>query len=132
MRLQGAPGALEHAPDADALKVIGRQINMGGTSTGGVTVDPSTKALAFKGVPVVWDPTFDALDEELGAITYPWKKRGYFLNSKAIKLRPVKGRWMIRRTPPRVYDRYTYYFGLTADYGLTCRKRNSNAVFSIA
>ncbi len=124
--------AMYDAIQADALKVMGRQINLGQASTGGVTLDPSTKALAFKGVPVVWDPTFDALDEELGAITYPWKKRGYFLNSKALRLRPVKGRWMIRRTPPRVYDRYTYYFGLTADYGLTCRKRNSNAVFSIA
>ncbi|KRG63907.1 hypothetical protein ABB26_10020 [Stenotrophomonas humi] len=120
------------AIQADALKVMGRQINLGQSSTGGVTLDPSTKALAFKGVPIVWDPTFDALDEELGPITYPWKKRGYFLNSKAVRLRPVKGRWMIRRTPPRVYDRYTYYFGQTADYGLTCRKRNSNAVFSIA
>lgn len=116
----------------DALKVMGRSIDLSQSSTGGVTVDPSTKALYFKGVQVLWDPTFDALDELLGPITYPWKKRGYFLNSKAIKLRPVKGRWMIRRTPPRVYDRYTYYFGLTADYGLTVKKRNSLAVFSIA
>lgn len=116
----------------DALKVMGRSIELSQSSTGGITIDPSTKALYFKGVQVLWDPTFDALDELLGAITYPWKKRGYFLNSKAIKLRPVKGRWMIRRTPPRVYDRYTYYFGLTADYGLTVKKRNSLAVFSIA
>ncbi len=116
----------------DALAVVGRQINLGGSATGGVTIDPTTKALAFKGVPVVWDPTFDALDDILGPITHPWKKRGYFLNSKTIKLRPVKGRWMVKRTPPRVYDRYTYYFGLTADYGITCRKRNANAVWSIA
>ncbi|MBE2259500.1 MAG: phage major capsid protein [Rhodobacteraceae bacterium] len=124
--------ALYDALQADALKVMGRTVNLGQSATGGVTLDPTTKALAFKGVPVVWDPTMDALDELLGPITYPWKKRGYFLNSKAVRLRPVKGRWMVRRTPPRVYDRYTYYFGLTADYGLTCRKRNSNAVFSIA
>lgn len=124
--------ALYDALQADALKVLGRQINLGTSATGGVTLDPTTKALAFKGVQVVWDPSMDALDELLGAITYPWKKRGYFLNSKAVRLRPVKGRWMVRRTPPRVYDRYTYYFGQTADYGLTCRKRNSNAVFSIA
>lgn len=120
------------AIQADALKVMSRQITLGTSSTGGVTLDPSTKALAFKGVPIVWDPTFDALDDLLGPITYPWKKRGYFLNSKTIKLRPVKGRWMIRRTPPRVYDRFTHYFGITAHYGLTTKKRNSNAVFSIA
>lgn len=124
--------AMYDAIQADALKVMTRQIGLSQSSTGGVTLDPSTKALAFKGVPVVWDPTFDALDDAQGVITYPWKKRGYFLNSKAIKLRPVKGRWMIKRTPPRVYDRYTYYWGVTADYGLTMRKRNSNAVFSIA
>lgn len=124
--------AMYDAIQADALKVMSRQITLGTSSTGGVTLDPSTKALAFKGVPVVWDPTFDALDAALGAITYPWAKRGYFLNSKAIVLRPVKGRWMVRRTPPRVYDRYTHYFGQTADYGLTTKKRNSNAVFSIA
>lgn len=134
----GAPNAIfvgsamYDAIQADALKVMSRQITMGSSTTGGVTLDPSTKALAFKGVPVVWDPSFDALDELLGPITHPWKKRGYFLNSKSLRLRPVKGRWMIRRTPPRVYDRYTYYFGLTADYGLTTRKRNANAVFSIA
>lgn len=120
------------AIQADALKVMSRQITMGTSATGGVTLDPSTKALAFKGVPVVWDPTFDALDDLLGTIAVPWKKRGYFLNSKSLKLRPVKGRWMVRRTPPRVYDRHTHYFGMTAHYGLTLKKGNSNAVFSIA
>ncbi|UYK67814.1 phage major capsid protein [Xanthomonas sacchari] len=134
----GAPDAIfvgsafYDAFNLDAQKVMSRQITLNNGSTGGVTFDPSTKALAFKGVPVVWDPTFDALDARLGPITYPWAKRGYFLNSKTIKLRPVKGRWMVKRTPPRVYDRYTHYFGQTADYGLTMKKRNSNAVFSIA
>jgi len=120
------------AIQADSLKVLGRQINLGQSSTGGVTVDPSTKALAFKGVPIVWDPTFDVLDAQLGLTTNKWSKRGYMLNSKAIKLRPVNGRWLVQRNPPRVYDRYVYYFGITADYGLTCCKRNSLAVFSIA
>lgn len=124
--------AMYDAIQADALKVMSRQITLGVNSTGGITLDPSTKALAFKGVPVVWDPSFEVIDARLGAITYPWTKRGYFLNSKALTLRPVKGRWMVKRTPPRVYDRYTHYFGQTADYGLTTKKRNSNAVFSIA
>jgi len=124
--------AMYDAIQADALKVMSRQITLGVNGSGGITLDPSTKALAFKGVPVVWDPSFEAIDARLGPITYPWTKRGYFLNSKTIKLRPVKGRWMVKRTPPRVYDRYTHYFGQTADYGLTTKKRNSNAVFSIA
>lgn len=117
----------------DALAVVQRQITMGaGGGMGGVNIDPSTKQLSFKGVPVVWDPTFDKLDDLLGAITYPWKKRAYFLNSKTIKLRPVKGRWMVQRTPARMYDRYTHYFAVTSDYGLTVNKRNANAVMSIA
>ncbi|GAB3054132.1 hypothetical protein GCM10027214_16780 [Stenotrophomonas tumulicola] len=121
------------ALQADALKVMGRQITIGPSSSGGgVTLDPTTKELRFKNVLVVWDPTFDALDDLVGVIANPWKKRGYFLNSKTIKLRPVQGRWMISRTPPRVYDRHTHYFGVTAHYGLTMKKRNSNAVFSIA
>jgi len=120
------------AIQSDSLKVLGRHINLGQSSTGGVTVDPSTKALAFRGVPIVWDPTFDALDSQLGLTSNKWAKRGYMLNSKAIKLRPVNGRWLVQRNPPRVYDRYVYYFGITADYGLTCSKRNSLAVFSIA
>lgn len=90
------------------------------------------ETLYFKGVPLVWDPTFDRLDTILGPITYPWTKRCYFLQSKSIKLRPVQGRWMIKRKPPRMYDRFTHYFGVTADYGLTCNKRNSMAVLSIA
>jgi len=124
--------AMYDAIQADSLKVLGRQINLGQASTGGVTVDATTKALAFKGIPIVWDPTFDVLDAQLGLTTNKWSKRGYMLNSKAIKLRPVNGRWLIQRNPPRVYDRYVYYFGITADYGLTCCKRNSMAVFSIA
>ena len=116
----------------DSLATMSREISIGQSSTGGVSVDPATKAMSFHGVPVIWDPSFDRLDDILGPITYPWKKRAYFLNSNTIKLRPVKGRWMIKRTPARVYDRYTHYFGLTADYGLTTNKRNSNAVMSIA
>jgi len=88
--------------------------------------------LYFKGVELVWDPSFDALDVILGAITYPWAKRCYFLNSKFIHLRPFKGRWMINRKPPRIYDRYTYFWGLTSDYGMTISKRNCMAVLSIA
>lgn len=113
----------------DALAVVQRQTNVPGS--GGISIDPSTKQMSFKGVTVVWDPTFDRLDSLIGPITYPWAKRCYFLHSGTFKMRPVKGRWMIRRTPSRVYDRYTHYFGMTADYGMTLKKRNSHAVLSI-
>lgn len=119
----------------DALRKDARtvqEVNINAPTSGGVTMDPSTKELRFKGVTVVWDPDFDRLDDVLGAITYPWKKRAYLLNSKAIVLRPFKGRWMINRKPARVYDRYTHYFGMTNDCAITTRKRNANAVLSIA
>jgi hypothetical protein len=114
----------------DALLTQSRQVIT--PQKGGVGLDNSVMDLSFHGVPLIWDPTFDALDDKLGAITYPWKKRCYFLNSKALKLRPFKGRWMITRKPSRVYDRYTHYFGQTCDYGITMNKRNCMAVMSIA
>lgn len=112
----------------DAGLTINRRID---AKRGGVEFDASVSALYFKNVQVIWDPTFDALDVLLGAITYPWAKRCYFLQSKNLKLRPFKGRWMVSRKPSRVYDRYTHYFGLTADYGITVNKRNNMAVLSI-
>lgn len=92
---------------------------------------PNNTGLYFKGVPIVWDPVFDTLDT-LDAPAIPWTKRFYFLNSKALMLRPNRGRWMIKRNPPRVYDRHVFYFGLSSDYGFTIKKRNSCAVGSIA
>jgi hypothetical protein len=114
----------------DANQTQNRQVIVTGKQ--GVDADASTDNVYFKGKLVVWDPSFEKLDAILGAITYPWTKRCYFLNSKTLKLRPFKGRWMIDRTPARMYDRYTHYFGVTADYGLTINKRNANAVLSIA
>lgn len=100
---------------------------------GGAVLDGSRSGLYFKGVPVEWDPDFDALDDLLGAITYPWAKRCYFLNEKGgLVLRPMKGHWMVNRKPERLPDRYVHYFGQTGKYGITSNKRNSLAVLSIA
>lgn len=116
----------------DALSTVNRQIILG--SGKNTNIDASTdtsggtSGLYFKGVELMWDPTFDVLD----STTPGWAKRCYFLQSKHMVLRPNKGRWLINRKPDRVYDRYTHYFGLTADYGLTVKKRNSMAVLSIA
>jgi hypothetical protein len=81
-------------------------------------------------VPIVWDPTFEALDALLSTTTQT--KTAYFLNSRAIKLRPVKGEWMRDRKPERLPDRYVHYFAKTSKYGLTTDKRNALAVLSIA
>ena len=124
-------GSLAH----DALRRDARathQLNVNVTASNGLRIDPSTDALYFHEVPVVWDPSFDALDDLLGAITYPWKKRIYFLNSKSLCLRPFKGRWMQKVIPEMVYNRLVHHYGMLTDYGMTIRQRSANAVFSIA
>lgn len=109
-----------------------RQITIREGGTGGPRVDGGTSDLYFKGVLVEWEPTFDEIDDLFGPISPAWSKRCYFLNSKTIKLRPLPGHWMVNRKPPRMYDRYVHYFGMTSKYRLTISKRNANAVLWIA
>jgi hypothetical protein len=124
---------------ADVRKQPGTTMMVTQPAKGGATLDgaragdatPHDTGLYFKGRPIVWDPVFDTL-QSLDSASVHWDKRCYFLNSKALVLRPNRGRWMVNRKPPRMYDRMVYYFGLTSDYGMTTKKRNSNAVLSIA
>ena len=113
-----------------AGQTVNRQINDGGNAKGGVSLDASVENLYFHGRLLVWDPDFEALDTLLSTTTQT--KTCYFLNSKHIKFRPFKGRWMIDRKPERLPDRYVHYFGRTASYGLTTNKRNALAVLSIS
>jgi hypothetical protein len=102
----------------------------GSTLDGGVGNGIST-GLYFKGVELIWDPVFDLLDT-LDTPTILWADRCYFLNMRFIKLRPIKGHWMVSRRPPRVYDRYVHYWALTSKAALTTRKRNAHAVLALA
>lgn len=113
-----------------AGETINRQINDGGNSKGGVSLDASVTRTYFKGAELVWDPVFETLDA-LDSPAVPWEKRCYFINTKFLKLRPIKGHWLVNRTPPRVYDRYVHYFALTAKAALTTGKRNAHAVLSL-
>lgn len=98
---------------------------------GGTGLDPSVPALYFHGVPVMWDPVFLDLDTNL-APAIPWQKRVYFINRKFIRMRPAKGHDMITRKPPRVYDRYTYYWGLTWKGAVTMGRSNAHCLIAIA
>lgn len=110
---------------------VNRQITgASGLQKGGVSVDAGTTAVYFKGVELIWDPVFAVLDE-LDSPAQPWSDRCYFLNMQFIKLRPIKGHWMISRKPPRVYDRYVHYWALTSKAALTISKRNAHAVLSV-
>lgn len=116
---------------ADVRAQPGTSFMVTSPAKGGFTLDGSRTGLFFKGVEIVWDPSFDTL-QTLDSASVSWAKRCYFLNSKAIKLRGVKGRWMLTRKPPRLADRYAYYFALTNDSGLTVKQRNAMSVMAIA
>ncbi len=111
-------------------QTINRQIHGAGNEKGGVSLDGSVTKVYFKGVELVWDPVFDVLDT-LDAPAQAWAKRCYFLNSKFMSLRPIKNHWMVSRKPPRVYDRYTHFWALTAKAAMTISKRNAMAVLTI-
>lgn len=111
---------------ATAANVIQRFVQ---ATAGGTSIDPSVADLSFHGVPLLWDPVFADLDAALAPAT-PWQKRCYFLNSKFMRLRPAQGHDMITRKPPRVYNRYTNYIGLTSKLALTVNRMNAHAVMA--
>jgi hypothetical protein len=113
---------------AQATSAVQRHMAVMGK--GGATMDPSVDAVNFHGIPLIWDPTFESLDALVGGSTNT--KTALFLNPEAIKLRPVKGEWMRKRKPQSLPDRYVYYFGQTAKYGMTTSKRNALARLTIA
>lgn len=85
----------------------------------------------FKGVEVQWSPEFQELDTRYAPAT-PWEKRCYFLNTQTIKLRPLQGHDQVTRKPPRAYDRYEYYWGVTWRGAITMNRANANAVLALA
>ncbi len=127
-----AGGSAIDAYALDVRRQSGQTIYQTGPSKGGVALDGSRSGVYFHGIEIEHDPTFEALDALLGAITYPWTKRMYFLNSRTMKLRPITGHWMLNRTPPRMYDRYVHYRAITSKYRFTTNQRNANTVLSIA
>ncbi len=116
--------------------VIVRNVNAGqgnrsATNLDGGTGNGVSTGLYFKGVEIMWDPVFDELDTQDSPVT-PWAKRCYFLNTNHLKLRPIKGHWMVSRKPPRVYDRYVHYWALTAKAAMCTNKRRAHAVLALA
>lgn len=94
-------------------------------------VEGGTSVLTFQGTEVQWSPEFQELDTRFGPATI-WEKRCYFLNSQYLLLRPLQGHDMISRKPPRAYDRYEYYWGLTWRGAMTLTRANAQAVLALA
>lgn len=96
---------------------------------GGYKLDGGNTGLYFKGVPIVWDPVFYDLDQA-DSPTQEWDSRCYMLNTRFIKLRPAQGQDMVVRRPPRAYDRYTHYWGLTWRGAMTITRPSAMSVIT--
>lgn len=94
----------------------------------GKSIEGAEGQVTYQGVPLTWDPTFDTLLTSLGGTTYDWDKRCYFINTKHMKLMPIKGQHMVSRTPPRVYNKYEYYWALTTRFYLVNTKPRAHAL----
>jgi hypothetical protein len=105
------------------------QVNYEGSSER--RIEGGTSELLFHGVPFVWMPEFDDLQALTGA-SVSWTKRCYILNMKHLRLRPIEGQDMITRKPPRAYDKYEWYWGLTWRGALTMNRANAQAVLAVA
>ncbi|WAW09882.1 phage major capsid protein [Oxalobacter vibrioformis] len=89
-----------------------------GTSTG----------LYFKGVEIIWDPQFEALDA-LDSPTTPWEKRCYFINSKFMEFRDDD---LDIVSPTRPYNILALYQMINMRVALVLKRANAHAVLSIA
>ena len=94
-------------------------------------VQGGTDNLSFHGVAIEWNPEFDDLDA-LYAPGTTWKKRCYINNMNHIKLRPIQGQDMLTRKPPRAYDKYEWYWGLTWRGAMTMNRSNAHAVVALS
>lgn len=102
------------------------------TPTGTKGIEGAEDGVYYNKVPLIWDPTFDTLSDNTIDNTVDWKKRCYFLNTRFLGLEPIKGQWMVSRTPPRVYNKYEYYWGLTARTYLTNKRPTAHAAMALA
>lgn len=113
-----------------AMAAAGQQLQYGGGKPR--DLDGGVGSLYWKGVEIQWAPEFD---DNFGGFVNPtptWTKRCYFINTRALTLRPMEGQDMISRKPPRVYDKYTYYWALTWRGALTSNQCNAHAVLAIS
>lgn len=94
-------------------------------------VEAGTEVMTFQGVDIQWSPEFQELDSRFAPAT-PWEKRLYMLNTQFIRLRPLDGQDMKTRKPPRAYDRYEYYWGLTWKGAMTMGRSNAHAVLALS
>jgi hypothetical protein len=105
--------------NADAKSVKSLDAGVGsGVNTG----------LYFKGVEIIWDPSFEDLDT-LETPVVEWEKRCYFLNTKYLKLRDDD---IDIVTPIRPHDVLAMYAMVNLRLALSMSRSNAQAVLAIA
>lgn len=105
------------------------QVNFSGVTER--VMEAGVKEIAFHGVPIKQHLGFPDLDAKDSPAT-PWTKRCYFLNSRHLQLKPIENQDFQTRRPPRIYDRYVSYVGITWKGALCINRRNAHSVMSIA
>ncbi|MGX5660003.1 phage major capsid protein [Castellaniella ginsengisoli] len=116
--------------DAYAASItITQNANAGTVKTVDIGTGKGTETgLFFKGVPIVWDPTFEALDA-LDSPTVPWEKRCYFLNTRHLELRD-DGMDIV--TPVRPHNVLALFHMISLRTVLAIKQSNAHAVLAIA
>ena len=84
--------------------------------------------LYFKGVEIIWDPSFEDLDA-LETPAVQWEKRCYFLNTKYLKLRDDD---IDIVTPIRPHDVLAMYAMVNLRLALSLSRSNAQSVLAIA
>lgn len=81
--------------------------------------------IAFKNIPIQYDPTLDSLG---------MSKRCYVLDlgTTGLRLMYMDGQRLKRHNPMRPYDRYVMYTGLTMTGVMIAKQLNTSAVYDIA
>ena len=88
----------------------------------------SSTGLYFKGVEIIWDPQFEALDA-LESPAIPWEKRCYFINTKYIELHDDT---IDIVSPTRPYNILALYQMVNLRLALVLKRANAHSVMSIA
>lgn len=90
-----------------------------------------TDQVLFHGIECEWAPEFADFDAQGLGGGNAWENRCYIMNMDYLKLRPMTGQNMIKRKPPRPYDRYEYYWALTWRGAMTMSRANAHAVVTL-
>ena len=104
------------------MKAKGNYTESGFGGTGRAP-DMAVGDIYFKGVHWYYDPTLDDMGKS---------KFGYVLDMKAIHPRHMQGENGKNHSPARPHDKYVLYRARTWVLGLTCNRRNTSGVYSIA